>query len=155
MTTLSPTIINAVNANQPLFTIDYPLTGVPQYNTVGNSATLLYTSTPTNNDVDASVAVDDTGDIGLNDGLTFNIICQVLARTSVPTFYKLVERDTGTQVGDARPIELPLQVTINSQAETYYNIVVFTLSGNNFAYPDQISNINLTVQAVAGYELPA
>ena len=155
MAILSPTIINAINGNQQLFTIDYPTEDVPQYNTVGNSAVLLYTSTPTNNDVDASVATDDTGDIGLNDGLTFNIICQVSARISVPTFYKLVERDTGTQVGDARPIELPLQVTINSQAETYYNIVVYTVSGNNFAYPDQISDINLTVQAVAGYELPA
>jgi hypothetical protein len=154
MATLSPTIITAVNSLQELFTIatvndTNGTAGVPEYNTVGNTAVVTYSTLVVNNDVDASVDVN--GDIGLNTGLVFTITCQADATNCRPARLALLERDTGIQVGDSRAVGETLQVTINSQAATYYNVVVYSADGSNFAYPDRINTVSVAVQAIAGY----
>lgn len=152
MALIDTTLISVTNSvPQQLFTIDFPQTRVPRIVSAGSSATVEFNTTATQT-TGTSAAVNLTTDVvTLEPDVTFMLTAYAQFEGSTPTKYKLVNAATDATLAGPNPIGETLSLAITPASTTTVKLVAYTVDGTNWMPPSQITNANLIVQAVSGF----
>ena len=154
MAIANPSVITVVsNTPQQLYTITTPFPNVPSFNSIGNQVTMTFNSTLTQTTATGASISLTTEVITLQPNITYQMTAVAnIANTNQPSQYAFVN-STGATLGLAQPFGQTLTITTSSASTQTFTILASTIDGSPWLYPAQISNVVLTVQALAGWTI--
>jgi hypothetical protein len=122
---------------------------VPEYDSVGSTATVLYSGTT--NSVGSAISVDlPTGLITLTGGATYSLT-GIASVNSAGATYQWYDFTNDVAVGYSQPVGVPVTALFKNDANADLGLVVTAKTGTTFSYPAQITDAQAFVEEVSGF----
>jgi hypothetical protein len=151
MALANPLVITvASTGTQQLYSISYPFTNVPQISSIGSSVVVNFGSTATSTTSTSASVNLSTDVITLQPNIVFQLIAQTQISANQPSQLAFVN-GSGATIGFAQPAGQTLVVTTSSASTQTVTLVASTVNGTPWLYPSQITNAQVTIQALAGW----
>ena len=152
MAIITSTVISVTNSTpQQLYIFDFPQDRVPRIVSTGSSVTVAFNTTATQTTGTSASINLSTDVVTLQPNVTFLFTAYAQFAGSTPTNYKIVNAATDVTLAGPNPIGETLSLAITPASTTTVKLVAYTVDGSNWMPPSQISNANLIIQAVSGF----